>query len=196
MSRPRPNVISAYRGGSHLMCALLGQDADLHATYLHPIVIAVENPPRRVDSFEGLNYFSDRLILIRDPRDICVGALAYKGQIGMEIVPWIESPDGRSLLHACVIWNQCQDEFIVRYEDLCENPDAEQQRIAERFGTSTSPPWSAVTVTTVSGIDNHPPTRSVGTWGVGKWQTSPYLNLATDFGNLPAVRQFLETYYD
>jgi hypothetical protein len=121
--------------------------------------------------------------------------MAYKGQIGMEIVPWVATDAGRALLHACVIWNQCQDEFIVRYEDLCENPDVEQQRIAERFGTSTSPPWSTVTVTTVSGIDNHPPTGPVVTWSVGRWQDSPYREQAEEYANLPAVRQFLETYY-
>jgi hypothetical protein len=189
------NVIALFRGGSHVMCALLGQNADNDATYLATQEHSAD-PPRWVTSYEAMLRFPNRLVVIRDPRDICVGALSNRVKRGKELFPWVEILNGQRTLHACKIWSrQCQDEFIVRYEDLCRNPNQEQQRVATRFDIPLSPKWSTRSLTTYAGAFDRAPIGTIDTRSVDIWQDSPYREYAVEFAQIPDVKEFLEIYY-
>jgi len=181
-----------------LLCSLLGQNADDQegAIYIHP------NPNRgnpTVTSFQDLQRYPDRLLLIRDPRDICVGALHKNAQYGKPWVePWIEGgPDGagKALRLACEIWVQCKDEFIIRYEDLCRDPDAAQLRIHQQFGIPTFPLWSTATPETPVGAFGRESGRPINTASVGVWKNSLYRDFAEEYAEIPQVKKYLEMYY-
>jgi len=138
----------------------------------------------------------NRLVLIRDPRDVCVGAISNWVKNGKEAVPWVTMENGQRTCHACKIWSRdCQDEFIVRYEDLCRDPDREQQRIAARFDIPLSPKWSTLSPKTYPGAFGRGDTGPIDTRSVDIWQDSPYREYAVEFAQIPCVREFLEIYY-
>ena len=147
------------------------------------------------------------LFLIRDPRD-SVASNIHGPHLPAQ--PFAETPSGKAYIRDYVLICGIIDEFsplLVYYEDLCQNPDNVQQRIAEYFNLEIEHPFSKgyeryrtiaqdEHVAAMRGGYNKDPLRPIDTTSIGVWKNNPNRNYIEEFARLPEVALFIERFYN
>lgn len=172
------------------------------------IVIKLHFDSQDLDSLQRLYKRGNGklLFLIRDPRDTVVSNCETNPIPGS----YIDTQSGESLYNNCTLVNEAMgvlSPLLVRYEDLCQNPDEVQQEIANYFGLKIKYPFSQghlhyrrmeedEHVGAMRGGYGKDPLRPIDTTSVGTWVEHKSKEIAIEFSNIPAIKAFLSRFYE
>jgi hypothetical protein len=161
---------------------------------------------------EGLFRIKDQgggklLLLIRDPRDTAASNMQEPSK---KLRSFVNTSSGNAYVHDYSLVCDVIDELnplLVRYEDLCSQPDEIQKRIARYFNLEIDHPFSRgneryrsieedVHVGAMRGGYAKNPLRPIDTGSIGLWERDASRDYIEEFARLPEVASFIERFYN
>ncbi len=167
--------------------------------------IVVKSPGGGTQTKAWLERGAKVMYLLRDPRDKIASEWQYEEARN---VSFADIRPGQDLLNYFDNFEELSaDSLLVRYEDLCRNPDEVQKIIADYFDLEIEIPFSQLhtlsddfdrdpkTHFPLGGAGGRNPNRPPDPSSIGQWKTHPCQPYAEEFAALSSVKKFLNRFY-